>query len=187
MFDQRKALGIFLIVVGGLFLLANNNLLWFGWEVLWPVVPFIIGLAMMGMYRARRKPRQLFVGTLLLQFSTILFLFTSGIVAWQNMSALWPLFPLALGISIILFGVIVEDHASPLIAGFTFVGFAVVALLFSSGKVESRAAEPIMRFWPLLLVAAGGAIVWRARKDARDALANTTPIGVTPKSESESE
>ena len=74
---QQEMFGIFLAILGSLFALVNNNLLWFGWDALWPTIPFLIGLLLLRIYAGRRKPRQLFVGSLLAQFGVFFFLFSS--------------------------------------------------------------------------------------------------------------
>ena len=49
---NQEIFGIFLALLGLLFLLVNNKLLWFGWEVLWPAIPFLLGLFLLRLFAA---------------------------------------------------------------------------------------------------------------------------------------
>lgn len=160
---QQEIFGIFLAVLGMLFLLVNNNLLWFGWDALWPTIPFLIGLFLLRIYTRRRKPRQLFLGTFLLQFGVFFFLFSAGILGWETMEKLWPTIPLMLGIS--LFALSAAGTEAPsLVFGIVLVVFAVVSFLAESEVIEPRISQPFVRVWPLALVGAGVLIYLRGKR-----------------------
>lgn len=163
---NQKALGVFLIVLGVLFLLVSNRLLWFGWDVLWPTFPLLVGLFLLRVFANRRKPRQLFWGALLAQFGVFFFLFSTHILAWEAMSTLWPAFPLMVGLSLIALSGVGEQAPSSLVVGLAFVVFAIVSFFAESGAIHSRLSEPLVRIWPLVLVGAGILIFLRARREA---------------------
>lgn len=162
---NQEIFGIFLAVLGTLFLLVNNHLLWFGWDALWPTIPFLVGVFLLRVFAARRKPRQLFVGAFLVQFGLFFFLFSSGAVPWEAMDKLWPTVPLIFGISFLSICGVVEPAASPLVFGLLFVIFAIVSYLAASGAIESRMSQPVVRIWPLFLIAAGVLVFLRARRE----------------------
>jgi hypothetical protein len=161
---NSEVFGIFLAILGVLFLLVNNNLVWFGWDALWPLVPFLIGVIMLRDYRARRNPRQLFRGTLLVQFGVFFFLFSSGIFSWDLMQKLWPTIPLIIGISLFVLSA-AGVEAPPIIFGVVLVVFAIVSYLAYSDVIEPRISEPFVRIWPLALVAAGALIYLRGKRE----------------------
>ncbi|MEE9270018.1 MAG: hypothetical protein V3V49_07130 [Candidatus Krumholzibacteria bacterium] len=167
---NQEVFGIFLAVLGLLFLLVNNNLLWFGWEVLWPTMPFLLGLFLLRVYAARRKPRQLFLGSFLVQFGLFFFIFSSGILPWESMDDLWPTITLITGISLLAVSGVVEPASSALVIGLFFVIFSIVSYLSNSGAIASHLSEPFVRIWPLALVVAGVLVFLRARagRTARD-------------------
>jgi hypothetical protein len=172
---NQEIFGIFLAVLGLLFLLVNNNLLWFGWEVLWPTIPFLIGLFLLRVYAARRKPRQLFLGSFLVQFGLFFFIFSSGILPWESMDNLWPTITLIPGISLLAISGVVEPASSALVIGLFFVIFSIVSYFSTSGAIGSHLSEPFVRIWPLALVAAGVLVFSRARA-GRKARADTGDI-----------
>jgi len=161
---NSEAFGIFLGFLGLLFLLVNNKLVWFGWDALWPLVPLLLGVFMLRDYRARRNPRQLFRGTLLMQFGIFFFIFSSGILSWETMHKLWPMIPLIIGLSLIVLSAS-ETDAPPMLFGIVLIVFAVVSFLAYSEVIEPRISAPFVRIWPLALVGAGVLIYLRGRKE----------------------
>lgn len=178
--DSRQALGVFMVVIGTLFLLVNNHLLWFGWEALWPVFPLLIGIFLLRVFVTRRKPRQLFTGLFLTMMAIFFFVFSVGLVSWESMDALWPTFPLIIGLSLLALVGVVEESSSALVVGLGFVIFAVVGYFGATGAIQSRMSEPIVRLWPIVLIAAGALVYLRGR---REALAAQGTPGTTKREE----
>jgi len=187
--QSPKALGIFLISLGALFLLLNNGLLWFGWEAVWPIFPALVGLFLLKVFVGRRKPRQLFTGVFLLLIGVFFFCFTLGIFSWEKMSVLWPTFPLILGASLLALAGVGRHTSSALVVGLAMILFSVLAYMSTSGAIRPRISEPLSRLWPLVLVAAGVLVYLRARKEAAEARAELagTADPVTPAPEPEPE
>ncbi|MFQ5511500.1 MAG: hypothetical protein ACE5EO_06580 [Candidatus Krumholzibacteriia bacterium] len=177
---NQEVFGIFLAVLGLLFLLVNNKLLWFGWEALWPTIPFLIGLFLLRIFAARRKPRQLFLGSFLVQFGLFFFVFSSGIAQWESMETLWPTITLMTGISLLAVSGVVEPASSPLVIGLFFVIFSIVSYFSASGAIGSRLSEPFVRVWPLALVAAGVLVFLRARGGIHPVKDDTDATGDGP-------
>lgn len=166
---SQEIFGIFLAVLGVLFLLVNNNLLWFGWQELWPTLVFLIGLFLVRVYTRRNKPQQLFVGLLLLQFGAFFFLFTTGILSWEKMDVLWPTLPLMLGISLLALSLAGEHTAPAVVFGLVVIIFATVAYLGETDVISPRLSGPFVRVWPLVLVLAGILIYLRAKRERLEA------------------
>ncbi len=174
--QSPKALGIFLIALGVLFLLLNNGLLWFGWEAVWPIFPLLIGLFLLKVFVGRRKPRQLFTGVFLLLLSLFFFSFTLGIFPWEKMFALWPTFPLIIGVSLLALAGVGRHTSSALVVGLAMILFSVLAYMSAGGAIRPRISEPLSRLWPLVLVAAGALVFLRARKEAEALRATVTEV-----------
>ena len=178
---QQEVLGILFIVLGVLFILVINGLMWFGWEALWPAFPLLIGLFLLRIFVVRRKPRQLFLGTFLTLFSVFFFTFSSGIRGWETMAALWPTFPLITGISLIAVAGVSRDTSSPLVIGLGFIVFAIMGYLGTGGVVSSRLSEPIRRFWPLVLVGVGVLVYLRGRRVREEAAIPPLDVASPPR------
>jgi hypothetical protein len=161
----QEVFGVFLAILGTLFLLVNNRLLWFGWAELWPSLLFLMGIFLLRVYTRRHKPRQLFVGLFLLQFGAFFFLFSSGIVDWEQMDVLWPSLPLMIGISLLSLSLAGDKAAPAVVFGLVMVIFAGVSYLAETGAIGSRLSEPFVRIWPLVLVLAGVLIFLRAKRE----------------------
>jgi signal transduction histidine kinase len=161
---HQEILGILLIVIGLLFLLVSNDLLWFGWEAVWPIFPFLFGVFLLRFYTARRKPRQLFWGSLFAQLGFFFFLFSSNIFDWDDMSVAWPAFPMMLGVSMLAVSGVIEEAARAVIMGVFFLIVAGVFFLVQSGAIAGRVTW-FTRIWPLVLVGAGVLVFLRSRRE----------------------
>ncbi len=161
---NSEVFGIFLAILGVLFLLVNNNLVWFGWDALWPLIPLLLGVFMLRDYYARRSPQQLFRGSFLVLFGLFFFLFSSGILGWDAMQTLWPTIPLIIGISLLILSAAAAE-APPVLFGIVLVVFAIVSYLAESEVIERRISEPFIRIWPLVLVGAGVLIYLRGKRE----------------------
>ena len=54
MFGCRNAFGLFLLIIGIIFLLSNLNLFWWlRWDYLWPLILIAIGLTII--FQGRRR------------------------------------------------------------------------------------------------------------------------------------
>jgi hypothetical protein len=160
---NQEWLGIFIGALGLLFLLVNNGLLWFGWEAVWPTFPLLIGVFLLKIYVTRRGPGQLFFGLGMTGLGIFLFLFSSGILDWDAMKTLWPMFFLIAGISVLALAATGDRPLPALIVGLVIVITGIVGFLATSDRLGSRAVTPLVRLWPLVLIVAGALIYFRAR------------------------
>lgn len=174
---SQEAFGIFLAILGVLFLLVNNHLVWFGWTELWPSLLVLTGLFLLRIYTRRHKPRQLFLGLFLFQFGIFFMLFSTGILQWERMDVLWPVLLVMIGLAMLSLTVSAEHTAPAVIVGLVLIIFGAVSYLAETGAIAERLSEPFVRIWPLVLVAAGVLIYSRAKSDrvARTAKAPETP------------
>lgn len=179
---NSEVFGIFLTVLGVLFLLVNNNFVWFGWDALWPLIPLLFGVFMLRDYHARRSPQQLFRGSLLVLLGLFFFLFSAGIMGWDAMQALWPTIPLIIGICLLILSFAAAE-APPVLFGIVFIVFAIVSYLAGSEVIERRISEPFIRIWPLALVGAGVLVYLRGKRERLEQQAPPPPVADSAKPE----
>ncbi len=160
---NQEWLGIFIGGLGLLFLLVNNGLLWFGWEAVWPAFPLLIGVFLLKIFATRQGPGQLFFGLFMTGLGIFLFLFSTGMLQWDMMGTLWPMFFLITGVSSLALAATGERPLPALVVGLVVVITGVVGFLATSGRLGSRTVVPLVRLWPLVLVVAGALIYLRAR------------------------
>jgi len=149
---------LFLILLGIYLLLNQIGIGIPGWDVIWPVFPFVGGLAFLGGYifGQRRDPGQVFVGTAATLVGLVFFLITLGPLEYRDLGTWWPVFVLIGGVAFL---------AQWAAAGFRDWGalfLALVALVVGSAGLavtlqllgpETRALLP--RLWPVILIVAG--------------------------------
>jgi hypothetical protein len=78
--------------------------------------------------------------------------FTSGYWAWEEMASLWPVFPLIVGVALLLlFAVQRSKDVGAWAVALAMLLVGAVGLAATFGLV----GEGIVQYWPLLLVALG--------------------------------
>jgi len=135
--------GIFLILIGVVFLLGNISRL--GMERLWPVFPLAVGVAFcLGYFHNREKYGFLMPGAIFVVVSLLFFF--CNFFGWWHMETLWPIFILAPGIGFFaMYSGGIRDQGL-LISGGIFSGMAIIFLFISSGLRD---------YWPVFLIVIG--------------------------------
>ena len=96
------------VLWGGVLLIVGSALLLdrIGVDVpqlgaLWPVFPFMFGLAFLASYfgSGRSDPGLVWPGTFGVLLGSFFFLFSFEVVDWDEMAVLWPMYPLMVGVS----------------------------------------------------------------------------------------
>jgi hypothetical protein len=139
--------GIFLIVIGLVFLIGNISRI--GMEILWPAFPLTVGLAFWIGYIFDRKNVGLLMPGSILVIVGLLF-FYCAIFGWYRMANLWPLFIIApaVGFISIYFGG--SRDSELLIPAGILAGIGIVFLFISHGLGD---------YWPVLLILAGSFLI----------------------------
>lgn len=159
MIRRRGALlpGLFLVALGGWMLAQNLGVNLPNLDRLWPAFPLFFGLALLIQFFAegRRDDGKVFAGIAGTLVGAFFFAFTFDVVGWDQMSRLWPVFVL-IG-SVAFFGqwLARPRHLGLLIpAGIALMvgGFFILANL---GALNPAMREQLIKFWPVLLIAAG--------------------------------
>jgi hypothetical protein len=145
-------------IVGGL-ILIGLGIVWalallVGWDKVWPVFLLLGGLGFLVGYVASgfKEEGFVFVGTLAALVGLFFFGFTLGFWQWEDMSMLWPVFPLIGGVAFFaMFFAGRERDAGVLGVGCAAMLAGAVGLAVTYGVLGSA----ILKLWPLLLVMAG--------------------------------
>lgn len=170
--NQRPSIGLafVLILVGLFFLLSNAGAfedLDLDIEQLWPAIVVLAGLAFLLQYLAggRHDPGLVFVGTAATLLGLFFFLFTlnvelpwefdnlRGPIDWADSEALWPAYPLIGGIAFLMLAIFDRDRGA-LGVGLVAIAVGVIAFPYTLGSGEEW--KEIARYWPVLLILAGG-------------------------------
>jgi len=140
---SNTALGIFLILLGGLFLLIQLN--YFDWGNFWPLIIVCIGLAfMVGFFMDQRNYGLLMPASVLLIIG-LLFTYLT-LTGWGSMEDLWPTFILAPGIGFLLMALYAPKPNKLWFPGSILI---VVATVFYARFWD------YLRYWPVILIILG--------------------------------
>jgi hypothetical protein len=155
-----------LVVIGVSFLLGGAILLlWTAgfldrFVSLWPVLPTVGGLVLL-YFRVFREGRDsyIFFGTSLILTGVLLLLASTAVPV--ELSAIWPLFLLAIGVSLLLYGYrkIGTIRVTFIMPGIAMVLLSLLFLPFSTGLVAAEFSDVVRVWWPVLLMLAGGALI----------------------------
>jgi hypothetical protein len=129
-----------------------------GLDVLWPVFPILAGVAALVAFLGggMRGSDRVFPAVAAIGIGFFFLPFTFGLVAWDRLSVLWPVFPAIAGVAFFWswaasFGRRI-DHLRAAIVG---LAVGVVGLLFTLTPLAGMLAAG----WPIVLILVGAALV----------------------------
>jgi hypothetical protein len=147
-----------LVWIGVYFALAQLGVDVPGIEQVWPILPVIGGLFFyLGFLVNPRAYGLVFPGTLFFLCGLFFLPFSLGLLEWESMERLWPVFPLIMGLAFVALWMANLGRVLGLLipAGlFLSAGMVGLALTLTplSGVVQTIG-------WPIALLAAGGAVL----------------------------
>jgi hypothetical protein len=162
---NREILGLGLALIGFIFLLASNNLLWIGWDAIWPILLLLFGIVSLRIFFSKRTPALLLTGIVSLFLGFFFFIFSAGFLPWSDIAVLWPTFPLIGGIALIATAGIDKRATDAVIVGIIAVLFSIACYMANSGVIGGRIAGPFIRLWPLAIVGSGVVVYLKARSE----------------------
>jgi hypothetical protein len=150
--------GASLLFLGAWFALRSIGAPLPGIDAMWPIFPTLVGAAfLLGFALQPRAWGLVLPGTMVLLVGGFFFAFTLGPLDWTDMSRLWPVFPLIVGLSFV---------AMWLASLFRHWGLLVPALLGIStgvlglGLTTTPLGEVVgMVGWPVVFLATGASLV----------------------------
>ncbi len=167
---NRVLIGSWLVAWGVLLLLVSNRVL-LGWEHIWPGILIVSGVVMLRVYQGRLNFGVVFAATWAILLGAFLMAFSTGLVDWGKMGALWPAMPLVIGIACFVAGKSVTSNPG-IVVGALVILMSAASFLYKTGTISERVAGPFIRFWPLVLVLAGFVLMKR-----RTRIADVTAAG----------
>lgn len=154
---QNVVLGSIFVLLGLMFL--SVTILDFDWEDLWPLFMLVGGVGFwIGYLSNRRNYGLLMPATLLLLYGS-LFQYCA-LTDWDNMEYLWPTFVLGPGLGLLMMYVGGRRESGLLIPAAILTGLAAIFFVVF-GPFQEYA-----RYWPVLLILAGLALLLRRREEA---------------------
>jgi hypothetical protein len=150
------------------------------WSASWPIFPFMFGLAFLVTFVAseQKDPGLVWPGTFGVLIGAFFFLFSLGAVEWDQMSELWPAFPLIVGLSFVATWFAGKCRKLQLLVPATInIAVGVVGLGFTLGLIDRRTFNLL---WPLALVALGLFMIVRSLRPRRPTVPPIPPPPVPP-------
>jgi hypothetical protein len=161
--------GIVLIVLGLIFFAMTQGILNLSWGGLWPIFLVLVGIV--GLARAfetgspTRRAGAVMGSSIVLLMGAFFFATTLGLLDWSDHQALWPVYPLIVGIALLAGYFASGRERTNFLTGGLIVSAASLVFLFFS--LTSTSYSTLGRLWPLFLIAAGILLVVQQRRPAR--------------------
>jgi hypothetical protein len=159
--------GLVLIAAGVWFLLNAMGIHTPGMGAMWPIFPTLVGMGLFGVWLFSSNKREAagiaIPATINLLIGLFFFAFTLKVFHWGDMAFLWPVFPLIVGISFIVAWILsLFREWGFLIPGGIVSAVGIIGLTFTMAGQNLWFLATILRWWPLILIALGIAILLRA-------------------------
>ena len=132
------------------------------WSALWPIFPFMFGAAFLVTYvtSEEKDPGLVWPGTFGVLIGSFFFLFSFEVFNWDQMSELWPAFPLIVGLSFVATWFAGACRKIQLLVPAAInLSVGIVGLGFTFGLIDRHTLNLL---WPLGLVVLGGYLVVRS-------------------------
>ena len=154
---QNVVLGSIFVLIGLIFL--SVNILDFNWVQLWPLFMLAGGVGFLVGYFANRRNYGLLMPATIMLIYGGLFLYCS-MVDWNMMEYMWPTFILGPGLGLLMMYVGGRRESGLLIPASILIGLSSIFFVVF-GPFQEYA-----RYWPVLLILAGLAMLLRRREEA---------------------
>jgi hypothetical protein len=158
--DSGLTAGLVLIVLGLFFFATIQGVIpgtWLNlnWNVLWPLLMILIGAAIVVGALARVGPGRsagATFGTLVVLVGAFFFATTLGYISWEDQGRLWPLYPLSLGLALLV-GYLASglEQRGYLISGLIIAPISVLLLAVALTQTYLY----LSHVWPLALILVG--------------------------------
>lgn len=150
--------GASLLFLGSWFALREIGAPLPGIDTMWPIFPTLVGAAfLLGFLLQPRNYGLVLPGTIVLLVGLFFFAFTLGPFDWDQMSYLWPIFPLIAGLAFVAMWVAsLFRYWGLLVPGFLGISTGVIGL---SLTVTPLGEVVGMVGWPVVFLAAGASLV----------------------------
>lgn len=159
--DKMLVFGFLFALSGALLLLHTTGFLT-AYRALWPVLPFVLGTALLYFgFTHAGQDGYVFLG-MFLALAGAVFLLMNTVLSTVGLARIWPLFMTVAGVSLFVYGHTKKDPASRTslqIPAATIMVLSGVFLGFSLDIVETDFYRFVWNWWPVLLVVFGVALI----------------------------
>jgi len=161
MSEKRKSIlpGLIIIGIGVVLLLHNFRLLYFDWEIHFPLILAIIGVLLWVNAILKRDKGGVFPGTTLLIIGGFYYFWNIDVIPYYYFDETWPVIPLAIGIGFIASFLFKPKEWGVLIPGLIFTLIGIYFMLHEMFYVNKYVIDEIFSYWPVLLIITGTVIL----------------------------
>ncbi|WP_425446398.1 LiaI-LiaF-like domain-containing protein [Dethiothermospora halolimnae] len=132
---KNFVLGFILIIIGGLFLLSNLDVIDISIGLHWSLALLVPGLIFeISYFSDRNNPGLLVPGGILITYGILFYIM--DIYGWGLMGDLWPVFPLGVAIGLFQLYIFADRDAGLLVPVGILGGFSVISLLANTTKLR---------------------------------------------------
>jgi hypothetical protein len=130
-------------------------------ESLWPLPLILLGLILLALVFIRGYTRLYVPPGMLLALGGTFFLLHNTVIPHVKLDAIWPIFMLIGGISILPFAHKKTRSArlTIIVAAAAIIGLAIIFLPFSLGLIQKGFTEFVLDWWPTILLLLGGLLI----------------------------
>jgi hypothetical protein len=161
--NSRLVLGTVLIILGLLAFIGTLGIWnfdrlfnWIDWNIVWPAAMILLGLAILsGTFLTpggRPHPGSATFGTIVTLLGIFFLATTLGYLSWSDQGVLWPIYPLVVGIGLLV-GYFTAQREQP---GYLVGGLVTgtIGLAFLAVSV-TNSYQYMSMIWPLALILGG--------------------------------
>lgn len=147
---------LIVMVLGAWLSLENLTIPGFVSEANWPLLIIAAGLCFLIGYFMGASSWQLFLGSGAILESLPLLAFTTGLLDWNLLPSVWPIFVLMAGVTCLIYVVGTPQIPWPLlVVALGALGIGAAGLLFFLDVVALDPVQQLKILWPLLLLGTG--------------------------------
>ena len=154
--DTSTAVGVLLILLGLVFFVVTQGAFDLNWRTAWPIFPMVAGVFLLVLAFLSPEPWRrsslVLAGTVPLLVGLFFFSRTTGFVT-DEMSKLWPVFPLIVGAAFFAAYLASEGRARYYLVPAGIL--AVVGLVFGAILWTGGSYSILGQIWPVFLIIAG--------------------------------
>ena len=161
--------GLLLMAAGAWLLAGTLGVRLPGLITLWPAVLIAFGLTFLIQFFAtgRRSEGLVFTGVAGTLLGVFFLAFTLGPLAWSALGRWWPMFVVIAGLAFLAQWLARTAERGLLITALMALAVGLTALALTLGLIRTDISEQVARWWPLVLILLGLALLGNYALSAR--------------------
>ncbi|RKY83508.1 hypothetical protein DRQ09_09960 [candidate division KSB1 bacterium] len=151
--------GLILIIIGILLLIHKFEVIYFDWEIYFPLIIALIGLLLWVNAIIKREKKGVFIGTIFLIIGGFFYLRNSEIIPYFYMEEIWPIFIISIGVGFFAIFIFEPKRWGVLFTGALISLIGIYFLLERMFYIRRAILEEIFSYWPVILIVIGAIIL----------------------------